>query len=372
MNTEKIGYVEAISIITLVIINKVILILPKEIISNTGSAAWLNTIYVSILAVLLAWFISFLFKKFEGKDILDVGEFLGGPTLKTIIGILYIILLILVPIFVLKNFTETLKSIYFRTSPFIFILLFFIISTTIANHFSSKVLAKANLILMIVSFLGIALILVASIKNFQVDQLFPVLGYGFNETFIKGIGSLFSFSSIGYLFLFGPLLDKPKDLKKISILSIIASGIYLVSTVLCILLSFSFSFKSGESISLYLLTRTIDFGRFIQRIDAVFIFMWIISTLLYICFAIHFAIYLFKKLTKITDSSCMNYTVNLFILAVLLIPVGIATFNNIAGNLFKILTFGVLFIGSTLILIIANFKLKFIDIKKQNQERDEI
>ena len=364
MNTEKIGYIEAISIITLVIINKVILILPKEIISNTGSSAWLNTIYVSIIAILLAWFISFLFKNFQGLDILDVSDFLGGKTLKNIIGILYILLLIIVPIFVLKNFTETLKSIYFRTSPFIYILLFFIVSTTIANHFSSKVLAKANLILMILSFLGIALILISSFKNFSVEQIFPIMGYGAKETFVTGITSLFSFSSIGYLFILGPLLDKPQDLKKISILSITASGIYLFSTVICILLSFSFSFKSGESISLYLLTRTIDFGRFIQRIDAIFIFMWIVSTLLYICFAIYFAIYLFKKITKISDSSCMNYTFNLFILAILLIPVGVSTFNNIVSTIFKIATFALLFIGSTLILILANLKLKFLNKKK--------
>ncbi len=363
MNTEKLGYVEAISLITLVIINKVILILPKEIISATGSAAWLNTLYVSIIALLLAWFISFLFKKFQGMDILDVSEFLGGNVLKNIVGILYIFLLVLVSIFVLKNFTETLKAIYFRTSPLIFILLFFIVSTTIANHFSSKVLAKANLILMVLSFLGIALILIASFKNFSVDQFFPVLGYGFKETFITGISSLFSFSAIGYIFLLGPLLDKPKNLKKISLLSILASGIYLFSTVTCILLSFSFSFKSGESISLYLLTRTIEFGRFIQRIDAIFIFMWIVSAILYICIAIHFSIYLFKKLTKISDSSCLNYTMNLFILAVLLVPVGIASFNYVVGTLFKILTFAVLFIGSTLILVLANLKHKLISKK---------
>ena len=365
MNTEKIGYIEAISLITLVIINKVILILPKEIILTTGSAAWVNTIYVSILALLLVWFISFLFKKFQGMDIIDVSEFLGGNFLKNIVGILYIFLLVLVPIFVLKNFTETLKAIYFRASPFIYILLFFIISTTIANHFSTKVLAKANLLLMLLSFSGIALILIASFKNFSFDQLFPILGYGFKDTFVTGLGSLFSFSSIGYIFLLGPLLDKPKDLKKISILSILASGLYLFSTVTCILLSFSFSFKSGESISLYLLTRTIDFGRFIQRIDAIFIFMWIVSTILYICITIHFSIYLFKKLTHISDSSCMNYTINLFILAVLLIPVGIATFNNIVGTLFKILTFALLFIGSTLILVLANLKLKFFNKKKE-------
>ena len=356
MKTEKLGYIEAISIIALVIMNKVILILPKEIISNTGSSAWLNTIYVSIMAILLAWLISSLFKNFQGMDILDVSKFLGGNLLKYLIGILYVFLLILVPIFVLKNFAETLKTIYFRTSPLLFILLFFIVSTTIANHFSSKVLAKTNLILMVLSFLGTVLILIASAKNFSIDHVFPILGYGVTETFITGISSLFSFSSIGYIFLLGPLLDKPEDLRKISIVSITFSAIYLVSTILAILLSFSFT--GANSISLYLLARSIEFGRFIQRIDAIFIFMWIVSTILYTSFSIHFAIYIFKKLTKISDSRSINFTINSFILAALLIPVGIATFNNVIETIFKFLTFGLVFITSTLILILANFKLK--------------
>lgn len=37
MNTEKIGYVEAIALITIVMINKIILNTPKDIISNTRS-----------------------------------------------------------------------------------------------------------------------------------------------------------------------------------------------------------------------------------------------------------------------------------------------------------------------------------------------
>lgn len=35
MNTEKIGYVEAIALITIVMINKIILNTPKDIIANT-------------------------------------------------------------------------------------------------------------------------------------------------------------------------------------------------------------------------------------------------------------------------------------------------------------------------------------------------
>lgn len=364
MNTEKIGYIEAIAIITLVIINKVILILPKEIISQTGSAAVLNVVYVSILAFLIVWLISLLYKRFQGYDIIDVSHYLGGNFLKYLIGTLYFILFILVPIFVLRNFAETIKNVYFRSSPFIFILLFFIVSTIIANRFSHRVLAKANLILMILGFLGIALILIASFRRFSYDQLFPLFGYGFKETFVYGLSSLFSFSGIGYLFFFGPILDKPQDFKKISIISIIISGIYLILTVACILLSFSFSFKSGESMSLYLLARTIDFGKFIQRVDAVFIFMWIVSSILYVSFSIYFSIYIFKKLTKISDSSYINYTINLAILAFLLIPVGIGTFNSIVENAFKFLTLVVIFIGSIVILVFANLKSKLSNAKK--------
>lgn len=364
MNSEKIGFIEAIALISIVMTNKIILNTPKEIISSTGSASWLNALYVSIIAVLITWFIAYLFKKFQGKDILDICEFLGGNTLKTVMGIFYIFLLILVPMFVIKNFSETLQLIYFRTSPLIYIVLFFIIGSIITNKFSIKVLSKANLIIIPIVFISIIVILLSSIKNFTPQRIFPILGYGANETFFMGLSNLFSFSGIGYLLFLNPFLNKTTEFKKISIISIIISGIYLFLSVTCILLSLSFTFKSGESFSLYLLTRNLEYGRFIQRIDAIFILIWIISTISYISIAIYFCIYIFKKLTKICDSSSINYTIHLLILTFLLLPSNFATLNNLIGKAFKFSSLILLFGLSTIILILANLKLGFINKKK--------
>lgn len=365
MNSEKIGFIEAIALISIVMINKIILNTPKEIISSTGSSSWLNVLYISIIVVFVVWIISFLFKKFQGKDILDVCEFLGGNTLKIIVGILYMFTLLLVPMFVIKNFSETLQIIYFKTSPLIYIVLFFIVSSTIANKFSIKVLSKANLIIIPIVFFSIIFILLSSIKDFKVERIFPILGYGVNETFFSGLSNLFSFSGICYLLFLNPFLDKTQDFKKISIISIIISGIYLFLSVTCILLSLSFTFKSGESFSLYLLTRNLEYGRFIQRIDAVFILIWIISTLSYISIAIYFCIYIFKKLTKICDTSTINYTINLLILTILLLPSNFADLNNFIGNTLKVNSLILIFGVSPLILILANLKLKLIN-KKEN------
>ena len=104
LSTEKLGFLETIALITIVITNKIILNTAKDIISSTGSSAWINVIYISIVAIIITLLISKLFKHFQGKDILDICSYLGGNPLKLIMGILYISSLLLVPVSVIKNF----------------------------------------------------------------------------------------------------------------------------------------------------------------------------------------------------------------------------------------------------------------------------
>ena len=367
MSTEKIGYVEAIALITIVMINKIILNTPKDIIAKTGPASWLNVLYISIIALIIVCLIAYLFKAFHGKDILDISQFLGGKPLKFIIGIAYIFLLIILTASIIKSLSETLRIIYFKNSPILYITLFFVVSSIISNRYPIKVIAKANLIIAPVIFLSIMIILASSIKNFMPERIFPILGYGVNETFFSGLSNIFSFSGMLYLLFLPPLLDKPNKLKRMSVIAIIISAVYLFLSVVCLLLSLSFTMHSDESFSLYVLTRSLEYGRFIQRVDAVFILVWIVAILSYINLPISFCIYIFKKLTNISDSNSFNYSINLLLLALCIIPVEYAVFTNILAkivqNWFLILFFAI----SLPILILANLKIKLFN--KNRKER---
>jgi hypothetical protein len=270
-----------------------------------------------------------LFKNFLGKDLLDISEFVGGKTLKIIIGIAYITLLLMLTTSIIKNLSETLRIIYFRKSPIQYIVLFFIISSIICNRFSLKVVAKANLIISPIIFLSIIIILASSIKNFIPERIFPILGYGINETFFSGLSNLFSFSGILYLFFLPPLLDKPDKFKQMSLIAITISAIYLLLSVACLLLSFSLTLSSDESFSLYVLTRSLEYGRFIQRVDAIFILVWIIAIISYINIPISFCIYMFKKIVIKSNKNIINYFVNLIIFVLSIIPIEYAIFSNI-------------------------------------------
>ena len=86
MLNSKIGTVEAIMLILTIVISHTILSLPKTILSTTKSATIINLLYVSLIAIFLAYVIYRLLKNFPGLDLIDISEFLGGKLLKNIIG----------------------------------------------------------------------------------------------------------------------------------------------------------------------------------------------------------------------------------------------------------------------------------------------
>lgn len=71
----------------------------------------------------------------------------------------------------------------------------------------------------------------------------------------------------------------------------IISSVYLLLSVICLLLVFSFITDSNETISIYLLVKTIRYSEFIQRANALFIFVWILSILSYVSIVIFFCVY---------------------------------------------------------------------------------
>lgn len=77
MTSDKIGSIEAIVLVCVVMTNQILLNLPESIIESCGSSAWLNVIYITVIVVLFTMLLCKLFEAFSGKDILDVCEYTG-------------------------------------------------------------------------------------------------------------------------------------------------------------------------------------------------------------------------------------------------------------------------------------------------------
>ena len=76
MTSTKISNIEAIFFILTIMINHIIMNLPKSILNFSGSSSILNIIMILIITLIIVYFITIVMKKFPNQDILDISEYL--------------------------------------------------------------------------------------------------------------------------------------------------------------------------------------------------------------------------------------------------------------------------------------------------------
>lgn len=302
----KLQKYEAICLILIVMVSKLILNVPYYIIDLVGTGAIINLIYIGLLGFIFVLCLNWLFQKFPNSDIIDISEFLGGKFFKVIMGIIYISFFYLAAYVTLSDFANMLKTIYFNNSPLIFILLFFMIGIVVANLVGLKSIIRTICLVVPFTLVSILVALFAVYDDFSFDKFSPFFGYNMRTTFVNGLLNTFSLYIVTYYYFLMPLLKDSFSYKKVTTWSYIISWLLLFLTVLSILTIFPITNDTEPLNALYLLSRKIELGDFLQRLDAMFVLLWIISIFCYLSVCIFMINRVFKKLTNVTDEKLVS------------------------------------------------------------------
>lgn len=181
----KIGKIEAIFLILIVMINKILLNIPKEIIKQSKTGTPINLIYTSILVILLTLLICKLLKKFPNEDIIDISEYIGKKPLQILIGTAFIILFTIIIITVIYEFSNLLELIYFSKTPTYLIFIIFLGCMGVANKIGFKAIIKANSVIIPIILLSLIIIFFGTFKDLNFTRLNPILGENIQTTFIE-------------------------------------------------------------------------------------------------------------------------------------------------------------------------------------------
>lgn len=363
MEIKQISNFQAIALILIIVTNHLILGTPRTLIAETGTGTILNMIYVFILALLLVFIITKLFSNFNGKDIIDISEFLGGKVLKVIVGIVFIIYFLVILSTTVRVIVQDLEIIYFQNISVYVLTLAILASIVFVYKYGSSAVVKCNSI--IAPIVGIAILIIAfsNVQDFSLDRLFPILGFGAKETFITGASNIFAYSGLAILYFIMPMLKDSKNFKKVSIVSTILVGILIVGSVSSLVLSFPFIENINEISSLYVESRDISYWQVFQRIDGLFVFSWILALLSYISVVLFIIVVIFRKLTNAKKEFPVVLAFATITYVTTLIPNNIAMIRFLEDIVFKYTNIIVAIFLSLIILIFANIKYKIVNRK---------
>lgn len=358
MDNTKIGSKEAIALLVTIAFNHIIINMTKDIIDLTASASLLNILYIGIIAIIFTSIICYFLNKFPTFDLVDISNYLGGKFLKWVIGLLFIAYFIFFAGNLLHMFSTCLQIIYFPYTKQFYIALFFIISGICACIMRHNAIYRSTLIIFPFIVISTLFLFLSDIQFFNVEKMYPIFGNGIYTTFFTGITNMFAFQGLAYILFTPPLLKEPAKIKKVAITSVILSCIFLLICVATVLFIFNGFVDTDELLPLFSAVKYIEFGSFFQKLDSIFVLIWILSFASYLGITIKFSSSILRKLTNFQDDSIFIFVVGilLFIASIWQKNYVISTFlaNTVHKYVFFCLVVGI----SLLILISATFKKK--------------
>ncbi len=298
-NKITFGSFEAICITITLITTQLFLNLPRSMMEAAWTAGWLLTVYITVLALILFLVIERLYRPFEGKDLLDLGEYIAGNTGRIIVGLIFIFFFLYINPVILREFCENIKIIALPESPLSFVMLFFITCMIIAAYAGLESIVRFSAIIVPLIAGGYIIIITGALRYCDVSRITPWLGNGPYEIFIKGMPRISVFVGIILVYFLYPFIRKKSLFKTVGYRSIILSGIFFFTGVLVFALVYQYPTGTENFLPIYQLSRLVDYGRFFQRVESMFVIIWVASALLHLSINLFLIPYVFKKTFKL-------------------------------------------------------------------------
>lgn len=277
------------------LITKMTFSFPRILFKTSGNGAWIQAIYMSLFAYVLLW-ISFRFFKYSGnKSILELSESIGKKPLKIAVSVIVAFIIIIHTATEMRTFLESAKIILLPKTKIEYMLILFGTTVLIGSLCGFNALTTINALFFPFCLFFLAVLILFLIPAYNINNIFPILGTGFKNIFIKSLSDMHCFSDILVLNLLLPYIGDIKLAKSCATKAVIISGLSL--TLICVAYGLVYPYPYSTEFLLipYQLSRMVRAGEYFQRFEALFEFVWTLTHLLYSGIYVYILCIVFQK-----------------------------------------------------------------------------
>lgn len=245
--------------------------------SDAKQDAWIAVALAMVLGAGFITFYTFLLKKMPGKNLFEIFDFCFGKWLGRLIGSFYIIYFFYIAARVLRDFCELIITTIFVETPIETIAFSIMLVVVYVFYLGIEVFARTTEIFIPYVFSFILLIGLAIFLSGEMEfkNLQPVLSEGVGPVLKAVFPGLLTFpfgETIAFMVII-PYVSRIEKSGKVSVISILWSGIIIIYSSIIQIATLGVSSKSRENFPLLLAAREISLMEFIERVDLVVVFI---------------------------------------------------------------------------------------------------
>lgn len=331
----RLGAPELTALLIIYSVSDVFLSYPSRIITEGATAGWMIPLFAGIV-VLMVWLgIDWMLKKSGSLNVVDsLAAFVPFPVISVGLVVLSVFILLQTSL-ILREFTEAIVATVLPKTPPIIIALTFLLTVLYLSSKGIEAISRTALMFMYFFIAGTILLLVLPLSWVQAVQLLPIWGNGIKNVVEYGWLNTSTYFQVLLLLLLAPALRKESMRTKAGIYSIIASSLLVSAFVMVLLGTFTFPVADKMTYPIYQLSRVIYVSRFIQRLEAIFVFLWTSAAVIKMGLGLWLTAYLFAYAQKIPVYRPLLFIFALILFILTFLPPDLPTVLGLAGSIYE-------------------------------------
>ncbi|WAH36575.1 GerAB/ArcD/ProY family transporter [Alicyclobacillus dauci] len=270
---------------------------PRYISRSAYEAAWMETVISGIGTLVLFLIVEKIFRRyFRNLDIVEVSKEVFGRVGAAVVAVVFAVYFLCSTAAVVREFTENVVSTVLPATPILLVGAVFMFAVGYIAYAGLEGICRTAYIFLPILLVGTLGLCVATMNWWHFTYLFPLWGTGVPRILSGSLQYSSIFANVLLLTIVYPHVhDAAKKMRQIGFVSIIGSTALLTALVLTYLMVFPAVETGQSSFAMYRLARVIHLGPFFQRVESVFIFLWVTSATVKMAVTLWGAAYLIGK-----------------------------------------------------------------------------
>jgi len=330
------GISEGLALVFLSTFPRIFLTRPAQTIEANAGLAWFSVLVGPFAILLPILLLLYVFRRVEG-DLYAVTRELIGKWGAWAVSLVLIMMFLSDAAILLRLFAENTLLTALPFMPIETAIAWYVFNAVILCYFGIECIARTSYFLLPLGTAGLFLVLVGLIPFYDLNLLGPWQGRGFGQALITGV----TWSSINYgvilLFVLGPAFQNLRTIKWAALFGLGGSSLLKALSIFAFTIVFGAKIALEKNLPFYEMARTIYINRYIQRIDALFIVVWVIAGVMSIAINFYMAGYLIARMLNLSTYRPFIVSLSLLVVGASLLPNEIITVILLDVKLFSTL-----------------------------------
>ncbi len=246
---------------------------------------WISGILSLPMHILLTLPAYFLARRFKSLSVIQSAEVILGPVGK-LVGALYIWFFLHRTSIVLREFGEFLTAIFYPETPILVFIGIIALFAAYAVRNGIETICRVGQIVLPIILFSVLLVIALLIQDMDLKNLSPILERGIAPILYGAFVVASRTAVILFVLMLIPYINIPKKLKNYLNIGFLTLTVYL--TAFSIITAGIFGVEQAKILvfPFYYAVRLISIGDFLERIDAIFVAIWVLG--MFINAAIHY------------------------------------------------------------------------------------